>query len=439
MKTEETKKEKRARLSWYFYDFGNSAYASIVLLAIFSTYFKNVVVGGVDGTRLWGLAVGIAAIVVAVISPVLGTIADFTKGKKKFLFFFTSLAVVFTVLLFFVRQGDVVLGIVFFTIAEIGYRAGQVFYDALLDDVSTPENIGAISGTGWAVGMLGGIVSLVVVMIPMQLMDNFFVPIAFIIAAVFFMLSSIPTFLWVKESASPESIPEGETVIGHGFKNLFATFKDARNYKEFIKYMISYLIYNDGIMMLMDFAAIIGGTLFGLDQTSLIVLVLILHVTGAIGALIFGKVADKSSGKQAILISLLILALSIIGIFFIPYELPIWFYVASGVAGFALSAAQAVSRSIVVQLAPADKITEFNGFLSTAGRTSTFIGPLVFSALSFRMNNWYVNAGYAANIAERMGMMWGMGAIVAFLAVGGLLLAFVKKIHIEHVEQEADN
>lgn len=431
MENDLVRKEKRARLSWYLYDFGNSSYASIVLLAIFSTYFKNVVVGGVDGTRLWGLSVGIAAIVVALVSPILGTIADFTKGKKKFLIFFTLLSVVFTVLLYFVREGDVILGMVFFTIAEIGYRASQVFYDALLDDVSTPETIGTISGMGWAIGMLGGIISLVAVMVPMQLMDNFFVPNAFLISAAFFLVASIPTFLWVKEGSEAQSIPKGESILVHGFKNLADTFKDARKYKEFIKYMISYLIYNDGIMMLMDFAAIIGGTLFGLDQMALIVLVLILHVTGAIGALIFGRIADKYSGKESILISLVILIVSMIAIFFIPYSQPVWFFVAGGVAGFSLSAAQAVSRSIVVQLAPTEKIAEFNGFLSTAGRTSTFIGPLVFSALSYRMNNWYLKAGYAANIAERNGMMWGMGAITAFLVVGGVLLMFVRKIHVD--------
>jgi len=433
MEKDEIKKVKRARISWYFYDFGNSSYASIVLLAVFSTYFKNVVVGGVEGTRLWGLSVGIAAAIVAVVSPVLGTIADFTKGKKKFLILFTILSVIFTSLLFFVREGDVVIGMIFFTLAELGYRAGQVFYDALLPDVSTPETIGTISGIGWAIGMAGGVVALLVVLVPIQLIGNAVIPFTFLVAAVFYLLAALPTFLWVKESEEVEGIPEGENVLGHAFKNLLDTFKEAKSYKEFIKYMISYLVYNDGIMMLMDFAAIIGATLFGLDQISLIILVVILHVTGAAGALIFGRIADKRSGKEAVLISLVILIAAIVAILFIPSVE--WFFVVGGVAGFALSAAQAVSRSIVVQLTPADKIAEFTGFLSTAGRTSTFIGPLVFSALSFRMNNWYEKAGYAAAVAERNGMLWGIGAIAAFLIIGGLLLIGVKRVH---VEQEDD-
>ena len=430
MEKAEGKKIKRARVSWYFYDFGNSSYASIVLLAVFSTYFKNVVVGGgAEGTRLWGLSVGIAAAIVAVISPLLGTVADFTKGKKKLLFIFTMVSVVFTALLFFVRKGDVFTGILFFTIAEIGYRASQVFYDALLADVSTPETIGEVSGRGWAIGMLGGIIALLIVLVPIQMVENFLVPISFLIAAGLYLVSSIPTFLWVEETQETNGTPAGETALSHAVKNLAKTFRDAKSYGEFIKYMISYLIYNDGIMMLMDFAAIMGATLFGLNQIQLIILVVILQVTGAAGALLFGKIADKQSGKEAVLVSLLLLAVDIAALFFIPSIE--WFFVVGGIAGFALSGAQAVSRSIVVQLAPVEKITEFNGFLSTAGRTSTFIGPFVFSALSFRMNNWYLNHGYAAAEAERNGMMWGISAIIAFLVIGGLLLLLVKRVHVE--------
>ena len=434
MKNNETKQQRRARWSWYFYDFGNSSYASIILLAVFSTYFKNVVVGGAEGTRLWGLAVGLAAAIVAAISPILGTIADFTKGKKKLLFLFTMLSVVFTALLFFVREGDVFVGILFFVLAEIGYRASQVFYDALLPEVSTPETIGAISGRGWAVGMVGGIVALLIVILPIQLIGNSVIPFTFLVASLLFILAALPTFIWVAETQETEGIPEGETALVHALKNLSKTFRSVRTYREFVKYMFSYLIYNDGIMMLMDFAAIIGATLFGLDQIQLIILVIILHVTGAIGALLFGRLADRRSGKEAVLISLLILTITISALFFIPSIQ--WFFVVGGFAGFSLSAAQAVSRSIVVQLAPADKTAEFYGFLSVAGRTSTFIGPLVFSSLSFRMNNWYLNAGYSIFDAERNGMMWAIASIITFLLVGGLLLLLVKRIHVEHVSED---
>src|SRR5690554_3662130 len=186
------KTDRRARYSWYLYDFGNSAYAAIILLAVYSTYFKNVVVGGAEGTRLWGISVGIAAILVAFMSPVFGTIADFTKSKKKLLLIFTMISIVFTALLFFVREGHVFTGMLFFILAEIGYRGAQVFYDALLSDVSTPESIGTVSGNGWALGMFGGIAALLIVLLPIQLIGDQMIPYAFLITAIVFLLAAVP-------------------------------------------------------------------------------------------------------------------------------------------------------------------------------------------------------------------------------------------------------
>lgn len=423
---DQTKSARQARRAWYMYDFGNSSYAAIVLLAVYSAYFKNAVVGGAEGTRLWGWSVGIAAVLVALISPILGSIADFSRSKKRLLFIFTTLSVIFTAMLFFVRAGDVITGMVFFILAEIGYRGAQVFYDALLVDISTPQTIGYISGKGWAVGMVGGVISLLFVLVPIQLIGNAFIPFAFLIAAFFYLLSSLPIYLKVRELTEPEIIPAGESVFSVALKKLGTTFRDVRNYKEFIKYKAAFLIYNDGIMMLMDFAAIIGATLFGMEQVQLILFVIVIQITGALGALLFGKISDKQSSKQAITISLVVLMISLVGIFFIKSMT--MFFVIGAFAGFALSGAQAVSRTMVSQLAPAGKTTEFYGFLSVAGRTSTFVGPLVFSTVSYRMHNFYINHGMAELAAEQAGLFWAVGAIILFLIVGFFILLSVRKV-----------
>jgi len=419
------KPEKRSRWSWYFYDFGNSAYASVVLLAVYSAFFKNAVVGGAEGTRLWGVSVGIAAIIVAVISPILGTIADFTKSKKKLLLVFTGISIVFTAMLFFVGKGDVFTGMLFFILAEIGYRGAQVFYDALLTDVSTPESIGFVSGKGWAVGMIGGIIALLIVLLPIQLVGNSMIPYAFLITAAFYLLSAVPTFLWVKERHESDPMPEGEKTVVFAFKKLAQTFRSIKSYKEFIKYMIAFLIYNDGIMMLMDFAAIIGATLFGMEQTQLILFVIVIQIAGTFGALLFGRISDKKSSKEAILLSLIVLIASLTELFFVKQL--IWFFVIGFIAGFSLSGAQAVSRTMVSQLAPATKTTEFYGFLSVAGRTSTFVGPLVFGTISYRMSNWYLNHGHEALQAEQTGLLWAIGSILLFLILGALILLLVRR------------
>lgn len=423
---DQTQPARRARRAWYLYDFGNSAYAAIVLLAVYSAYFKNAVVGGAEGTRLWGWAVGIAAVVVALLSPVLGSIADFSRSKKRLLFIFTAIAVVFTAFLFFVRPGDVFIGMLFFILAEIGYRGAQVFYDALLVDVSTPETIGYISGKGWAVGMVGGVICLIIVLVPMQLIGNSFIPYTFLITALFFLLSSIPTFMHVREITEPEQIPAGESVFGLAFKKLGSTFREIKHFGEFVKYMAAFLIYNDGIMMLMDFAAIIGATLFGMQQVQLILFVIVIQIAGAAGALLFGRISDKKSSKQAIIVSLLILSASLIGLFFIKST--VMFFVIGAVAGFSLSGAQAVSRTMVSQLAPAGKVTEFYGFLSVAGRTSTFVGPFVFSTVSYRAHNLYLARGLSELAAEQAGLYWAVGSILLFLLVGMVILMTVRKV-----------
>lgn len=215
------KKGRRQRWAWYMYDFGNSAYAAVILLAVFSKYFVEVVAADskLPGTTLWNYAVMIAAVIVAILSPVLGTIADFSKSKKKFLFVFTIMSVVFTGLLFFVRKGDILAAVIFFILAETGYRAAQVFYDALLVDISTPENIGKVSGNGWAMGMLGGIVCLIIVLIPIQVIKGeLMVRLAFLITALFYLISAIPTFLLVKQINEPEPLPAGVSHIRLAFR-----------------------------------------------------------------------------------------------------------------------------------------------------------------------------------------------------------------------------
>ncbi len=419
---------KRARRAWYLYDFGNSAYASVVLLAVFSTYFSSVVVDHIKGPSLWNLAVGIAAILVAIASPVLGTIADFSRAKKKLLFVFSALSVVFTALLFFVQKGDVLMGMIFFILAEIGYRGAQVFYDALLVDVSTPETIGNISGKGWAMGMLGGIACLILVLIPIQLIKGSTLPVrlSFVITAVFFAISSIPLFLRVKQLNEPEKLEKGENTISHAFKKLGQTFKDVRRFKEFIKYSIAFLIYNDGIMMLMDNAAIIAGIIFGFKTSELIILIIILQVAGAGGAYFFGWISHKYSSKQAILYALLML-IAVVSILFFTTEKTV-FYAIGAFAGFSLSGVQAVSRTMVSQLSPQEKTTEFYGFLSVAGRTSTFVGPLVFGSTYAMMINWYHNHGIAGDAAKIPSMYWAIGTVVAFLLIGLFFLLRVKKV-----------
>lgn len=195
---------RRDRWAWYLYDFGNSAYAAVVLLAVYSAYFQQQVVGGAEGSRLWGISVGIAMLVVALTSPVLGAIADFSGAKKRFLLFYTAMACVFTALLFFAQKGTVVIGMLFFILAEIGYRSAQVFYNSLLPEIATEEEIGRVSGIGWAIGSAGGILCLLIILPLIVLIGGtLIVRISLVVPAVFFALSALPVFFWLREQTNP--------------------------------------------------------------------------------------------------------------------------------------------------------------------------------------------------------------------------------------------
>ena len=166
------KAANKEHLAWYLYDFGNSAYAAVILLAVYAIYFHDEVVGGTEGTGYWGTSLTIAMIVVAIISPILGAIADFSATKKRFLLIFSSITWLFTGLLFFVQKGDIEIGMLFFILAEIGYRSSQVFYNSLLPEIAEPEDMGRVSSNGWAIGSFGGILCLLILLIPIKLIGG---------------------------------------------------------------------------------------------------------------------------------------------------------------------------------------------------------------------------------------------------------------------------
>ncbi len=421
-----SRSSRRERIAWYLYDFGNSAYAAVVLLAIYSAYFKEEVVGGAEGSRLWGIAVGIAMLVVAVASPILGTIADFSGAKKRFLFFFTSLCCLFTGLLFFVGTGDILTGMLFFIFAEIGYRSSQVFYDSLLPEISTPEDIGEVSGNGWAIGSLGGIVCLLIVLALILLVGGqFIVRLSFLITAVFFALSAAPIFLWLRERAQPQRLPEGGTYFSVARKRLTDTFRDVRHYREAVKFIIAFLVYNDGIIMALDFAAIVGAVLFGMDQQQLIILMIIVQATSIGGAYLFGLLSSRVSSKRSLLISLALMIGAVAWMLF--NQTLTGFFIIAALAGFALTGVQSVSRTLVGEFSPPGKSAEFYGFFSVAGRTSSFIGPTVFGFLAAEAALRFEAQGFAVRLAEQMGQRVGIASILVFLIAGFVLLLFVNE------------
>lgn len=434
---------RKERIAWYLYDFGNSAYAAVVLLAVYSAYFQGTVVGGAEGSRLWGYAVGIAMLVVAVSSPVLGAIADYSGAKKKFLFFYTVITILFTAALFFVEPGRVALGMGLFIVAEIGYRSSQVFYNGLLPEIANPDEMGRISGNGWAIGNVGGILSLLVVLplIVLQqqgvihLEATLIVRSTLVITAVFFAIAAVPIFFWLPERAQGRSLPAGENYLSVAFKQLGHTVRTAGRFKEFLKFMLAFLIYNDGVIMALDFAAIIGAVLYGLDQQGLIIFIMIVHVANVFGAYIFGVWMDQMGGKRSLVISILMMIAAIVWLYL--NQTQNGFFMIGVLAGVAMAGLQSVSRSMVAVFAPPGHSAEFYGFFAVAGRTSSFIGPTIYGIVAYRAALWFQNQGQTAVLAEQAGQRVAILSIGVFFVVGLILLSFVNEKRARAAAQAA--
>ena len=432
----------RSRWAWYSYDVGNSAYAAVVLLAIYAAYFKQHVVGGVEGSRLWGLSVGIAMLVVAVVSPVLGVIADFAGSKKRFLLFFTALTCLATATLFFVRQGDVLPGMLLFILAEIGYRGGQVFYNALLPEVAERHETGRVSGNGWAIGLAGGTACLLLVLVMIITFEGtWVVRLSLVLTSLYFALFAAPLFLWLRERAQHQPMPPGESYLSVAAKRLRQTFKTVKEHTEFIKFIVAFLIYNDGILMTINFAAIFGAVMFGLDQQALLLFMIVIQVTSVIGAYISGHMTERIGNKRTLIIFILLMLASVVGLFL--NESVHGFFIVGGMAGLALSAVQSVSRGMIAVLSPPGRSAEFYGFFAVAGRTSSFIGPTIYGIVAAEAAYWFQSQGEGATflwfkahergaaVAEQLGQRVAILPVMAFLVVGLVLLLSVNERRAE--------
>ncbi len=431
----EIRQKKRAQWAWYLYDFGNSAYAAVVLLAIYAAYFKETVVGTAQGSALWGLSLTISMLVVAIISPFLGTLADYSGRKKPLLFIMTAISIIFTALLFLVEKGDVFMGMFFFIIAEIGYRSSQVFYNSLLVDIADDNEIPKVSGNGWAIGSLGGIICLFIVLALIQLNpgDVFFVRLSLLITAIFFAVFTIPTFVLIKEKPRPQE-REGKSLFRIATERLSQTIRSVSKFKEFLRFMIAQLIYNDGIIAALDFAAIIGTVLFDVTTTELIIFVIIVQITNVIGAYVYGILGEKIGLKNALVNSLIVMILSVAGMMFVRNKMG--YFIAGSISGFAMAGVQSLDRTLVSVFAPKKKNAEFNGFFSLVGRTSSMIGPGVMGAVASGLSVWVMNIlvtnhialpnnQSALNVAEKIGHRFALITIILFLLIGFIPLLFV--------------
>ncbi len=368
-------KINKSIFGWLMYDFANSSFTTIIVTVIYSKYFVQYVVNQKEyGTALWGRAVAISMLMVALSAPIFGAVADYSRAKKKFLFYNTYITIIFTALLYFVQKGDILKGMLFFIFANFGFNSANVFYNSLLPDITAYKDYGKVSGLGWGVGYIGGLLSLVLVL-PLVNMGK--TSLVFPAVALFFFIFSLFTFFWVKEVKRKS---KRTNYFKTALKRIHSSFVNIKKFKELLKFIISYLIYNDAIVVIISFAALYGAQNFGMTSEQLIVYFIIANISSMIGAFIFGFILDKIGAKKTISITILIWLIVVVGALIAKNIKQ--FYIVGLVAGIAIGSSQSASRTMLALLTPKEKIAEFFGFYSFSGKMAAIIGPLIYGEVA---------------------------------------------------------
>ncbi|MFZ1280591.1 MAG: MFS transporter [Ignavibacteriaceae bacterium] len=369
--------EKKKIFIWTLFDFANTSFSIVVVTFLYAVYFKKVVAQGQPiGDLYWSIGTSLAMIITALVSPVLGAIADYSAGKKRFLLFFTLLCITATASLFFVGSGDVFLGITIFIFANVGFEAGLVFYDSFLPEITTPKNYGRVSGYGFAMGYLGSLATLAIIF---PLIQSEMIKESFPIAALFFLVFSLPIFIYLKDNR--KVVPEHESFLTIGVTRVWNTLSHLKNYKNLATFLLAYFFYIEGVNTIIFFSGNYASTTLGFSETELLVFFLTVQTTAIVGSVVLGILADSIGQKKTIIITLIMWLITVVIAYLIQDKNG--FYVVGLIAGAAMGSSQSTSRSLMSKLTPVDKKTEFFGFYSFFGKSSAIVGPLVFGLVSY--------------------------------------------------------
>ena len=378
--------EKRKEIwSWCFYDFGNSAFTTLVITFIYSTYFtKAIAENEIDGTYLWSQAIAITAVIVSLLSPILGAIADKGGYRKIFLALTTYMSIGATALLFFPIKGQILFALILVVIANVNFELGGVFYNAYLPEIVSLKKIGRISGIGWGAGYLGGLLAMLVAMIGFVSPDvpwfglnidtGEHIRATNILVAAWFFIFTLPAILYLKEKKI-ESANRIGVVVLNSIQALKKTFQEIKIYKNTVRFLISRLIYNDGLVTIFAFGAVYASGTFGFTFDEIMIFGIVLNIAAGSGAFLMGYIDDVIGGKLTIQISLIGLMIAVLLAVFANSKLLFW--VSGIIVGLFAGPNQSASRSLMGRLTPPDKINEFYGFFAFSGKLTSFLGPML--------------------------------------------------------------
>jgi MFS transporter, UMF1 family len=394
---------RRAVTAWVLYDFANSSFAAVIMGTIYAAYYALAVVGNEkgEGDLWWGRVVSVSMATVALMSPLLGSIADRAGVRLRLFVAFTLLSVMGTALMATVEPGMVVRGFVLAVVANVGFEGALVYYNAWLPQLAPRGMEGRLSAWGFAVGYAGSIVAL---LIALPFVEAKAFAGAFISTALLFGVLALPAFFLL-----PPAPGQGLTVreaFRRGGADVAAGIRTIVAHRDLRRFFGAYFFYEDGVNTVIAFSAIFAAQTLGFPMERLIVLYVVVQVSALLGALAWSRPTDKIGPRRVVMVTLAQWIAVVVAAYFV--ETQTQFYVVAIIAGTGLGAVQAASRALLATLAPPGMEAEIFGFYSLCGKSAAIMGPLVFGSIS-----------HAAGGNQRLGIL----AIGAFFAIGLAILA----------------
>jgi UMF1 family MFS transporter len=402
-------------VSWAFYDWASSAFATIIQTFVFAAYFtRHVAENETVGSVQWGNTLSAAAIVVAIGGPILGAMADQAGRRKPWIAGFTALCVGATALLWFVRPSleYVWLAMLLVWLGTIGEEFAAIFYNAMLPSLVGSDRLGRWSGWGWSLGYAGGLVSLVVALFAFVRADHPWfsldrtvaehVRATFLLVAVWYLLFAIPLFL-----VTPDARGTGKGLARaarDGLRQLSDSIRQVRRYRDIIRFLIARMIYIDGLATVFAFGGVYAAGTFKMTEEEVLIFGIALNVTAGIGAALFAWVDDWIGSKRTILLSLVGVMVPATLILFV--QSPTLFWAFGLLLGVFVGPVQAASRSFMARIAPEALLNEMFGLYALSGKATAFLGPLL------------VGWGTYLSGSQRL----GMGTTIVFFVIGFLLM-----------------
>lgn len=366
---------KREIFGWCCFDFANSSFTTVIITVVYAVYFVKVVAGGDPrGPGWWGTALAVSQVVVILLAPLLGAIADVTARKKAFLMGSAVVCSIATAALYFTGAGEVWLALALVIVANMTFSLGENFCAAFLPEISTPANVGRISGFGWAFGYLGGLASLVLALAILRSGEGR-VPWTFVMTGAFFLLACLPTLL-LRERARRRALQPGESYVSLAWGQLADMRRDLPQHRTLARFFLAMTLYMTGLTAVIAFASVFATQTLHMTQSEVIVLFIVLQLAGVAGAYSFGWLQDRLGAKLSLVVSL-VLWLVVCGWAAVCHTKG-EFYAIGVIAGAAMGSLQSSGRAVVAGLTPPGRSGEFFGYWGFFGKFAGVLGPFIF-------------------------------------------------------------